>query len=356
MKPSLFLGNISFPQLPLKRDDVKNIFKTITRDTIQCVSGSIAFVSCLSAVQTFSGILKIHSSSALGIPTILGSSAVAAGSMASVMAARASQDWVSEEHLRSPFSSNIMTQWQRGENSQGGDRRGAVVEVNAWHLKVAALGMVTFQLLGGRFYSVLPSEIRSPGAFRRPGPSGSLPATLRYAGGGERAALEALGRNLGCHTCGTTRPRAWVADHMPPIKHAEAANKRFWRRWTGRLVKQQFFPQCRGCSIKQGEMVKKGRQYLKFHFKSLRAYHLTGLVVAASWVCFSQADGQQPLQPLVQWTPPEDFLGSLKSCMKDIFHQAKEHYGRHARKDVFPPLQLVTETNVRDEGEKLEYR
>ncbi|CAN0473997.1 unnamed protein product, partial [Hapterophycus canaliculatus] len=48
--------------------------------------------------------------------------------------------------------------------------------------------------------------------------SASLPATLEYASDAKRQALAALGKNFGCHTCGTKAPATFIADHMPPLK------------------------------------------------------------------------------------------------------------------------------------------
>lgn len=48
--------------------------------------------------------------------------------------------------------------------------------------------------------------------------SASLPATLEYASQEKRQALAALGKNFGCHTCGTRAPTTYIADHMPPLK------------------------------------------------------------------------------------------------------------------------------------------
>lgn len=48
--------------------------------------------------------------------------------------------------------------------------------------------------------------------------SASLPATLEYASQEKRQALAVLGKNFGCHTCGTRAPATYIADHMPPLK------------------------------------------------------------------------------------------------------------------------------------------
>lgn len=48
--------------------------------------------------------------------------------------------------------------------------------------------------------------------------SASLTATLEYASQEKRQALAALGKNFGCHTCGTRAPATYIADHMPPLK------------------------------------------------------------------------------------------------------------------------------------------
>ena len=51
-----------------------------------------------------------------------------------------------------------------------------------------------------------------------------------------------LGRRYGCHSCGKRQQQEFIADHIPPNKLVK-----FYER-------QKFYPQCKLCSQKQGNM------------------------------------------------------------------------------------------------------
>jgi hypothetical protein len=66
----------------------------------------------------------------------------------------------------------------------------------------AALGLLIFKAAGGRFSSVMPSDLAAPGALAFE----SLPAAGRdYAGSGARRELARIFRRDGCHHCGARR-------------------------------------------------------------------------------------------------------------------------------------------------------
>mmetsp|Transcript_45762 Transcript_45762/g.92369 ORF Transcript_45762/g.92369 Transcript_45762/m.92369 type:complete len:339 (-) Transcript_45762:76-1092(-) len=183
-------------------------------------------------------------------------------------------------------------------------------------------GFLIFGCLGGRVQSLVPSDVRTLGAFART-KVGSLPASLSYATDKERAVLAGLGRRFGCHTCGATKslkamlpltnfgrksaPPAWswIADHQPPIKIAREMNSKLWRRITGCLVRQRFYPQCSRCSSVQSTVVRNLRNdcqgavvshhifgaanHAKSPLGALRAYHTTGAFLVGTTVAFDYA-------------------------------------------------------------------
>ena len=100
----------------------------------------------------------------------------------------------------------------------------------------------------------------------------------------ERAAVQAIGRRRGCHTCGA-RHATFHADHMPPnayVKRHAAAP--LWRRALLRgcgaapAAKQRFYPQCEACSGRQARAVRVDARELRTHLGSLRAYHGAGVL------------------------------------------------------------------------------
>jgi hypothetical protein len=132
----------------------------------------------------------------------------------------------------------------------------APMRLERWALYGMA-GTTMFSGLGGALRAVAPSNIRYPGAFA----SKSLSAAgSSYASESQRAALNAMGQRLGCHTCGVRRA-SFVGDHQPPNKLA--------RPWE----EQRFYPQCTACSSRQGAALAGDRQLLCAH-TALRAHHI----------------------------------------------------------------------------------
>lgn len=64
----------------------------------------------------------------------------------------------------------------------------------------------------------------------------------------ERRAINRIGRDTGCHTCGTTEPGTrrdnFVPDHQLP------------NSWNSPLNPQRLFPQCLSCSARQGNWLR----------------------------------------------------------------------------------------------------
>lgn len=122
----------------------------------------------------------------------------------------------------------------------------------------------------------------------------SLSATHRYATASERALVEKMGRQTGCHTCGSrmlfrtasnknggSAFNKFVGDHMPPKAVAEQMNRQLHRRLFGRKVSYRFFPQCCDCSAVQGSILSKAAMQMrnktaKFHRSSSPIKHLSG--------------------------------------------------------------------------------
>ena len=112
------------------------------------------------------------------------------------------------------------------------------------------VGLVAFQLLGGRFWAISPSSYTSIGSFARRG----IPATDKYASSAQKVTLQQLGRRFGCHTCGS-KISPFVGDHMPPKSVAQEWNARWYNSLLNRKVSFKFYPQCTKCSNKQGSLL-----------------------------------------------------------------------------------------------------
>ncbi|KAL6766357.1 hypothetical protein ACKKBG_A35715 [Auxenochlorella protothecoides x Auxenochlorella symbiontica] len=143
----------------------------------------------------------------------------------------------------------------------------------------AALGIALFKLMGGRFRSVMPSDLSRVGAIALE----SMPTRgIEYASRGKRRELFRFFKRDGCHHCGTRRGDV-IGDHMPPNKlvldrvEAMPAALRTLRRLP--FVKeasealgvhlgptpQRYYPQCQPCALKQASAVKHGKTRLVFH-------------------------------------------------------------------------------------------
>jgi len=131
----------------------------------------------------------------------------------------------------------------------------------------AVLGIAAFTVMGGRFGSVMPSDLTKIGAIARE----SMPAAgMQYAGEEKKRELIRFFRRDGCHHCGTRSGRV-IGDHMPPNKHVQEQLNASWRKVFGsRVLKlpyvqrvvagmglptspphQRYYPQCGSCSQKQ---------------------------------------------------------------------------------------------------------
>jgi len=109
----------------------------------------------------------------------------------------------------------------------------------------AATGVIFYKLLGGfsfrqmgiqrKFRDIAPSDLCHPGRFS----SSRLPARQEiYATTQEKILIAEHGIRYGCHSCGTRRASAWIADHQPPNSLNSAL----------RRTAQLFYAHCDSCS------------------------------------------------------------------------------------------------------------
>lgn len=188
----------------------------------------------------------------------------------------------------------------------------------------AVLGAAVYRSLGSRFASVLPSDVRFPGARVQ----GSLPAKGReYATPAERAQLQAMMRRDGCHHCGRRKGKV-IGDHMPPNKSAHGGTTGAFgpTNWgnpeevraqalrtlkqlplVGRVVleyqppPQRYYPQCEPCSLVQSNVMRTGKgKYVIRHTGRIRRSDLAG--VAPAPLRYHLLGGSGPEGP---WGYPE---------------------------------------------------
>lgn len=143
----------------------------------------------------------------------------------------------------------------------------------------ALLGVALFKAMGGRFRSVMPSDLARVGAIARE----SLPAAgVEYASEANRLELTRFFRRDGCHHCGKRRG-SLIGDHMPPNKHVKegigAMQRSLYKAYKVPYVRQaaealniptgpprqRYYPQCVSCSQKQSSAIRNGRTVLVFH-------------------------------------------------------------------------------------------
>lgn len=177
----------------------------------------------------------------------------------------------------------------------------------------AVLGVAAFRVMGGRFRSVMPSDLTKVGAIARE----SMPAAgMQYAGEEKRLELLRFFRRDGCHHCGT-RKGGVIGDHMPPNKHVQEQINAARKRLLGRALRipyvqraaaalglhtspphQRYYPQCTGCSQKQAAAVRNNRSHLVFHEVLHRggtssSWHFVGTLVGMRHWGSSGTDGKR---------------------------------------------------------------
>lgn len=276
--------------MPSISSDLANYFATNNSLTVlpTFIAGTFSFYSTLALSTLLQGrMLRISTGTMPPIPTVAGLTSVAAGALVAHGTSVIMTSWRMQKNNNNYFGSTRHVLWAQQQQSsaitpdidldqavarlQSGMQRirhdlHNLSDALACHpghaVRIAALALVTFKLLGGRFWSISPSSYTNLGSFARV--SHSLPAKMGYATPSQRRIIEAVGRRWGCHTCGSrmllSRTKDGVkfhADHMPPRSVADRLNSKLWRRILRRKVKQRFYPQCVGCSNVQGGILSK---------------------------------------------------------------------------------------------------
>jgi hypothetical protein len=173
----------------------------------QIVSGGAVFVLALSLSQVLQGgIFRIAASTPLGIPNLLGAVTVAGASYAAVHTSDAVACALSTHDLEQARDKLLHR----------------ITHPNSADIGISLFGMGLYKSLGGVFQGVAPSLVDNLGAYSRA--RASLPASLLYATGEERAVINTFGEVFGCHTCGRVKGHKYNADHMPPLKYVKKVN------------------------------------------------------------------------------------------------------------------------------------
>ncbi|KAF8065826.1 haloacid dehalogenase-like protein [Scenedesmus sp. PABB004] len=152
--------------------------------------------------------------------------------------------------------------------------------------------------MGGRFSSLMPSDLARPGALAFESIPARPEASEAYAKPSVKRELARIFRRDGCHHCGSRRGPV-IGDHMPPNKLVGGRNKAdklggllgdlpgvgkvrelIGLAGRGRPL-QRFYPQCQRCSIKQATALRTGRRVLVLHLHAPRhrSEHLAGVFV-----------------------------------------------------------------------------
>lgn len=246
------------------------------------------------------------------LPSFLGMATVCVASLTAQRMAVGSQQWLKDPDVFSdPRKRNRLwatSSYDRNDFFEIGD----YVKIPLHHLRICFFGLLSFKMLGGRFWAIAPSSYTHLGSFSR----WSIPCTEKYATAQQRTLIHKMGRRWGCHTCGsrmlgpTTKSFKFVGDHMPPKSVAERMNQMWIRRWgLWRKVQFRFFPQCSNCSNVQGSILGKatsqinakglimtpvqqaitlknsgGGKLAHFHGLRFRLNHLAGGVLAGATV------------------------------------------------------------------------
>ena len=128
------------------------------------------------------------------------------------------------------------------------------------------------------FRTMLPSSVLTIGVFANPSLSKfiSIHASSDVATQSERLKVQSLGKKFGCHHCGSRQifsRGSFIADHMPPTKHAKEMNAAWWRRFLGLKVTQRLWAQCQSCFSMQGSAVRADIHRLAY-YNRLRLVHM----------------------------------------------------------------------------------
>jgi len=135
------------------------------------------------------------------------------------------------------------------------------------------LSALFMRLTGTNYKMIAPVDVTRVGPFSK----ASLQALPNKSTSMQRRRIQMFGQLYGCHHCGSTGDKVYVADHMPPNKYynEKVITKRrgFWRsaRASGdfRLpfshlrTRQRLYPQCYPCSATQALALGSGARFPK---------------------------------------------------------------------------------------------
>ena len=237
--------------------------QTLSNNGIPFIAGTLAFAAMLSLSTLIQlKIFRISTGSLPPLPSMIGFGTVATATAISHIASIKAFQLVRSErpiHINNLYDTATKPFFDF-----------QITKDNAAHLiRVSAIGLLTYKGLGGRFWSISPSNLTNLGSFART--TFSIPATDKYATQAQRKAIERLGRTFGCHTCGSRRIISrskngvkFIADHMPPQSAVKQMNERWYRQVFGMKVKQRFYPQCVSCSNLQGGILSEATRQLRY--------------------------------------------------------------------------------------------
>lgn len=260
---------------------------TPPNDLMPLASGTMVFSAILSLSTLMQlKIFRISTGTPPPIPTLFGITSVATAAYCSHLTSikafqMCRQDVIMSSNFNLTNRRDIRANF---ENAHAIDLDGGDI---SHVLRVCAFGLLAFKGLGGRFWSIAPSNITNLGSFART--IFSIPATEKYASPSQRQMIERLGRTIGCHTCGSRKifyrgqnGVKFIADHMPPQAVVKQMNARWYRRLFGIKVKQRFYPQCVTCSNLQGGLLSKATQKLVNEKNANKYFTFRGKVVNLS--------------------------------------------------------------------------
>jgi hypothetical protein len=244
-----------------------------------CISG-VVFVASIRFGALLGGTLfRLHAahvaSSSAGFALVGASGALASLASGEFVSERVS---MSRRHLSRtslPFLERfraVSGEWMRfwhGKDGRDAVKRACVA---------GGVAIACYRILGGRFRSAWPSDLRHEGAFAR----ASLPALRQadYANSAERGAIAAFGQVFGCHSCGrkSGRDLRFIADHQPP--NYVVAQRGFFHRMLGLHATQRYYAHCNACSQIQSHVVKQSpsRNDLVYHWRQVRAHDAAAML------------------------------------------------------------------------------
>ena len=184
---------------------------------------TISFYILTNSFQRLAGTFSIHG----GQPFLAASSFGIISTTLSCLISREIQEYV----LPVGFYKSRLNPFYEKQNSDDVTRR-------------ACLGVGVFSLLEKKmFRTALPSSLLSVGVHATN--ARRLPATGIVATEKQRNLIQILGKQLGCHQCGSkqffSENKQFIADHMPPTKFASEMNENFWRKTTNMEVSLYFY-------------------------------------------------------------------------------------------------------------------